>query len=125
MALEDALFTDEQARQIRDNTVVFSDRPPGIDLPALLDGKFAEVVAEFALRPAGTAVILSGNASIVVADASLAGLRTAPVVAVLGEADGAIHVLSVVWDGALDQFTITVSANVTADRDVYWMVNGG
>ena len=53
----------------------------------------------------------------------LSGLGGSPVVAVLGEADSALHVLHCVWSG--DDFVITISGNATADRTVFWTVNGG
>ena len=123
MAITDPLLSDEELRTLRDNEPTLSDRQ-GIDLGAKLNAKFAEFASEFAARPSGEATVLNTTDNVVVSDPSLANLDGSPVVAVLGEADGAIHVLSVAWDGS-DNLTITLSAAVTADRTVYWSVNGG
>jgi hypothetical protein len=69
-----------------------------------------------------TAVVLNTTDAITVADARLAGLGGSPAVATLAEADGAITVLHVGWSG--DDLVITLSANATADRDVFWIVDG-
>lgn len=120
------LFNDEQARQIRDYMPVLSNRPPGIDLVEILETvlftPFEAVQADLAAMVSDTAVVLSGNASITVSDARLAGLGGSPAVATLGEADGAVSVLHCTWSG--DDLVITLTAVTTADRDVHWFVDG-
>lgn len=124
--LADPLFTDAEAQRVRDVEPTFSDRPPGVDLPAKMEALRAAVIAELAavaaLHPAGEATVLNGTATVIVSGAALAGLDGSPVVAVLGEPDGAVHVLSCEWNGD-DTFDINLSAVTTADRTVYWMVN--
>lgn len=120
------LFTDEQARVIRDNMPVLSNRPPGIDLVEILETvlftPFEAAQAELAAIVSDTAVVLNTDSDVTVSDARLAGLGGSPAVATMGEADGTVAVLHCTWSG--DDLVITLNAVTTADRDVHWIVDG-
>lgn len=120
MTIPASILSEEQARVIRDNEPTFSNRQ-GVDLPTLLNDFAAAVKAEAEKITSGEAVVLDTTDNVVVAvGAEFDGL---PAVATLAEADGAIHVLHAVWDGS-GNLTITTSAVVTADRTVYYIVDG-
>jgi len=90
--------------------ILTADANPG-------DADWSTQSASHVIAAAGQAVILNGTASIVV---PLAGLNGAPVLATLNEVDGVITVLAA--KVAAGQLTITVSANVTANRTVSYAV---
>lgn len=80
-----------------------------------------EVDADLTAQRRGTAVILNGAATVIVAVG--APYDGKPAIAVLNEADGSLHILHCVWDGS-GNLTITLSGNATADRTVAWIVDG-
>lgn len=108
------VFTAEQARVIRDNDPILSDRKPGVDLVAIIETRDAQIAS-------GTAVVLSGTDNVVVAVGS--DFDGKPAVATLAEADGAVAVKTAVWNGS-GSLTITLSAVTTGDRTVAWIVDG-
>jgi len=117
-----ATLTDQQKRMLDDYIPALSNRAPGIDFEAILTNIISLANDnETALGgiTSGTAVVPNGTDNVITA---LSGLDGSPVVAVLAEADGAIVVKSAVWDGS-DNLTITTSALVTADRDVFYIVD--
>lgn len=122
MSIRTAILTDEEARVVRDNEPTFSDRQ-GVDLPAKLNEFAAEVAAEVGGLISGVGTVPNGTAQVIIADPALAGLDGSPCWAVLAEPDGTLAVGSCQWNGD-DTFDINTTGNVTADRDVFWFVDG-
>lgn len=68
----------------------------------------------------GRAIVLSGDPTIVIAVGEEYDGK--PVIATLGEADGSLVVKTAVV--AAGDLTITLSGNATADRDVFYLIDG-
>lgn len=81
---------------------------------------FLKVLAKLAAVEYGSAVVLSGASTVVVAVG--AAFNGKPVVACLNEVDGVVHVVAAVI--AAGNLTITLSAVTTADRDVAYFILG-
>ena len=108
------VFSEEQKRQIRDYHPSLGDRPPGIDLAAILEARDAQIASGTATIPAAAAFV-----DVVVG----AAFDDKPAVATLGFVDAtATVVANVVWTAG----TLRISANAAATLDtiVHWMVDG-
>lgn len=108
-----SIFTDEQKRVIRENAPALSDRPPGMDLPKVLEEHDDKTTSGFA-------TILSGQVAIVVAVGS--AFDGKPVQASFAEAPTvAATIFGVVSGGNL---TLTIQANNTADLLCAYSIDG-
>lgn len=123
MSIATEILTDEQARRVRDNEPTLSDRPPGVDLPTLLNDWASSVSGEVADFVSGTATVLDGNTSVTVTAATLGGTYGgSPVQLTWAEQPTAATDVSASWSG--DDLVITIDADNTADVDVYFLVDG-
>ena len=115
------LLSDEEVRIVRDTEPTFSNRPNGIDLPAKLNAFADEVAAEVGAVQSGTATVLNG--------------ATTAVVALGTEFNGALAVVSFaeaptaaakIWAGPVagGNLTINIDVDNTADLDVHYIVDG-
>jgi hypothetical protein len=119
MSIPSSILSDEEARTIRDNEPTFSNRQ-GVDLPEKLNSFAASVAAEVGGIQSGTATVLNG--------------ATTAVIAVGAEFDGSLAVVSfaeaptaasTVWAGPVAGGNLTVAIDVdnTADLDVHYLLD--
>lgn len=105
-------LTDNERRQLETYAPYLSPNPPGADLASLLE-KLGNILT-------GTATVLDGNTSVVVAvGAEYDGL---PVVCTFGEEPTAAAIVSATV--ASGNLTITIDADNTADLLVHYMIDG-
>tara|TARA_R110002110_G_scaffold30588_19_gene108216 strand:- start:1929 stop:2273 length:345 start_codon:yes stop_codon:yes gene_type:complete len=96
-------------------------KPAGPWGPTTPDVVLGDRLNEIPKFRSGLAEVASGTSTIAVAVG--AAYDGTPAFATLGEAEAGIAVSSVVWNGS-GTLTITTTAVTTADRDVYWFVDG-
>tara|TARA_Y100000034_G_scaffold136543_1_gene213730 strand:- start:8590 stop:8979 length:390 start_codon:yes stop_codon:yes gene_type:complete len=125
------LFTDEEARMIRDNMPVMGDRPPGVDIVEKIEGVStaggaAQAAADVAQADvdaivSGVGTILNGTTSIAVTvGAAFNGKRA---VVSMAEAPTAA---ALVWAGVVAGGDLTLNCDVdnTASLDVNYVLDG-
>lgn len=107
-------LTDNQRRQLDTYDPALSKNPPGADLVSLLEN-LGKIIT-------GSATVLSGNTTVVVAGVG-DDFNGAPVIVQFAEAPTAadLDIWGAVANGDL---TITISANNTADLDVFYLIDG-
>ena len=138
MAIDDVLTT-EQARRIRDNHRVLTNRPPGVDLPAVLetfkDNVQAEIDAAEVAYAAADAVIAAELAKVVSGTATILDTTTSIAVTLGAAFDGKLAVVSFAEAPtaatlifavpvASGDLTISIDQDNTADLDVHYIVDG-
>lgn len=110
-------LTAHEARQLDDYLPSLSNRTPGMDLAAKLDA----IINEINNIVTGTATVLDGNTTVVVAVG--AEYNGKPVLVSFAEAPTAAD-LDVRGAVAAGNLTITITADNTADIDVNYLIDG-
>ena len=111
---------DEQARQIRDNMPVLGDRPPGVDLPTLLNALEVRVATEELIQ-SGTATIANGDTTIAVAVGVALNGKLAVVSFAEAPTAATLIFAAPVAGGNL---TITIDQDNTTTLDVHFVLDG-
>jgi hypothetical protein len=114
------VFSDAEAKRLRDNEPTLSDRPWGIDLPAKLQALLDETLKVVS----NTAVIPAASANVILPLGE--DYDGKPVVATIMQdpADGTlVYIARTHWDGS-GNLTVEGNATATADVTFAYMVDG-